>query len=162
MQTQVSTRLIPLSQGLWALVDATDYEALRQYTWSAVRQDKNLYAVTGAVREVHPQWSMHRLLLGFPAEGVDHINRDSLDNRRCNLRPASKSQNGCNYGLPAHNTSGFRGVTWDQARGKWSAQVRLNQRTYHIGRFADPVEAAYARDAAALRLHGKFAWLNFP
>lgn len=104
----------------------------------------------------------HRLVaLPGPGELVDHINRDPLDNRLCNLRSATKSTNGMNRGLNQNNTSGYKGVSWKKRRSKWTARVRVGRREVSCGYFIDPVDAAIAYDIAALRLHGEFAWTNF-
>lgn len=98
----------------------------------------------------------------WPDGDVDHINRDKADNRWCNLRLATRSQNSSNVD-PARrrNTSGFIGVTFDKARDKWRAQIRIDGRKVNLGRFSDPVEAAKAHDDAARKAFGEFAELNF-
>lgn len=98
----------------------------------------------------------------WPDRDVDHINRDKADNRWCNLRLATRSQNSANVALAARrNTSGFLGVTFDKSRNKWRAQIRIGGRKVNLGRFTDPVEAAKAHDAAAWQEFGDFAELNF-
>lgn len=90
---------------------------------------------------------MHRLLNKTP-EGfsTDHINRDKLDNRKCNLRSVTQSQNGFNRGLNKNNTSGHRGVYWYQ--NSWVAEIKVNFKKIHIGRFKDLVGAVSARKTA--------------
>jgi hypothetical protein len=106
---------------------------------------------------------MHRQILGAPpGQQVDHINGDTLDNRRVNLRLATHGQNQHNRGKYRNNKSGYKGVSWDKAAGKWRAQIKFNNKKYNLGRYHDPIEAALAYDAAAIRLHGAFARLNFP
>ena len=101
---------------------------------------------------------MHRHILDAPIGfEVDHINGNTLDNRRCNLRLATSTQNGCNTRRRSDNTSGYKGVCWDAQQSKWKARVQVNGRQYHAG-FHDTAEAAYAaRCALAERLHGEFA-----
>ena len=91
---------------------------------------------------------------------VDHINGNVLDNRRCNLRLCTRAENARNVKKSKSNTSGYVGVTKEGR--KWLATVRLNHKTYRLGRFEDKVEAARARDRKAIELHGEFASLNFP
>ncbi len=94
---------------------------------------------------------------------VDHINCDGLDNRRANLRLATRQQNKCNSRPRARRgTSRYKGVWWDKERRKWRAAVGYNGKTKHLGAFDNDIEAAKARDVAAKKYHGQFAWLNFP
>jgi hypothetical protein len=101
---------------------------------------------------------MHTLLLGVL--GVDHANRDRLDNRRKNLRAATPSQNVMNTGKRRNNTSGYKGV--DRRPAGWRARCRAAGVT-HFGGFHETAEAAAkAYDTLARRLHGRFAVLNAP
>lgn len=104
---------------------------------------------------------MHQLITG--RKYVDHANRDGLDNRRSNLRPATGSQSSANRRKQKNNTSGYIGVYWHERDGKWIARVRgKNGRVVWEMRFDDPEVAARARDAKALVVFGEFAVLNFP
>lgn len=96
----------------------------------------------------------------WPAGDLDHINRDKLDNRIANLREASRSENCANIGVPSHNTSGFKGVSYNRMMGKWTAYIRCRGRRYHLGAFATAEAAAAAYDEAAVRLFGRFARTN--
>jgi hypothetical protein len=78
----------------------------------------------------------------FPEGNIDHVNRDKLDNRICNLREANKSENSQNKSLPqSNNTHGFLGVTRDS--GRWAARITTNGKTKYIGLFDTP-EIAHA------------------
>lgn len=146
-----------------AVVDESDYAELSRFNWTANRSGRTFYAARSIVRS-NGRWSierMHRLILPDAPE-VDHINGDGLDNRRANLRPATRSENVKNCRRRTDNTSGFVGVTWRADRGKWRAYVRLNGHSRHLGLYATPEEAAVARDLAAIELHGAYAKLNFP
>lgn len=90
----------------------------------------------------------------------DHINRNRLDNRRCNLRPVTLSQNNCNRGIPSNNTSGYKGVWFDKCRGKWRGDIRVSGKKISLGYHDDPKEAVKAYNEAALKYHGEFAVLN--
>ena len=92
----------------------------------------------------------------------DHINGDTRDNRRKNLRAATYSQNNWNSKIPKTNTSGYKGVSWREGVNKYIARIGINNKTYHIGSFCDPIEAARAYDDAARILFGEYAALNFP
>lgn len=85
----------------------------------------------------------------WPPTTLDHINGNRDDNQPSNLRLASAAENNQNqHGLPAHNTSGERGVSWDAARGMWTARISLSGRQKNLGRFETKAQARAAyRDA---------------
>jgi hypothetical protein len=91
---------------------------------------------------------------------VDHVDRNGLNNRKANLRPATRSQNRFNQKRRRDNSSGFKGVRLSRSAQRWRASIRAEGRIYYLGGFATPIEAARAYNAAALRLHGPFALLN--
>lgn len=93
----------------------------------------------------------------WPPEDLDHINGDRGDNRLCNLREATRAENNCNRPKPSANTSGFKGVGWNSQRGRWQAQISLNNKGRHIGFFDDPEEAHAAYCKAAATTHRDFA-----
>lgn len=94
---------------------------------------------------------------------VDHINCDGLDNRRANLRLATRQQNKCNSRPNSRGgTSRYKGIFWAKDRKKWRAAITFKGKTIRLGQFDNEVEAAKVRDAAAKKYHGQFAWLNFP
>lgn len=158
-------RQIELSQGKFATVDDADYEFLRQWKWFARKApDGKWYAVRGKrtlLGARHVQ--MSRALLGVSGKVVvDHINGDTLDNRRCNLRECSTAQNAINRGTPHNNKSGYKGVSWYARFNQWRAVIRVNYRLVHLGYFDSPEDAARAYDMAAKEHFGEFAVLNFP
>jgi hypothetical protein len=91
----------------------------------------------------------------WPAAEIDHINGNRLDNRICNLRAATRHENGSNLRKPkSTNTSGYLGVTWSKQRRKWAAQITVNRKGRVIGFFEDPAEAGAAYLQAKRELHG--------
>lgn len=153
---------IPLTQGKFATVGPKDYTYLMQWKWCYAKDYDAGYAVRTDRINGQRTLRMHRVVLermGFKdfAES-DHINRNGLDNRRGNLRPATRSQNVYNRGKQKSNTSGYIGVSWSE--GKWRAYIRTGGKLIHLGYFDDPKEAARVRDKAALKYHGEFANLN--
>ncbi len=150
-------RRIPVGKGLFALVDAADYEKVRKYRWCASVHGRNVYAVTTINgRSV----TMHRLLMK-PRKGyvVDHIDGNGLNNRRCNLQVCTRAQNLANQ-TPRGGASQYVGVY--RYRDRWAANVSRQGKCYYVGTFDDEVEAAKARDRKAYELHGEYAYLNFP
>ena len=149
---------IPLTKGKVALVDDADYDALMVRSWC---YDKG-YA--WAKIDGRKQ-SMHRWLLGGP-EGleIDHINSNGCDNRRQNLRTATRAQNNHNrHRFPKNKrTSRFKGVCFHNKKDPpWRAQMTIDNKTVHIGYYDTEEKAARAYDAAAKKQFGEFAKPNF-
>lgn len=92
-------------------------------------------------------------------EVVDHINHDTLDNRRCNLRVCTNQQNSMNQRPQAGKSSKYKGVS---KTIKYQASISYNGKSIHLGVFDDEIEAAKAYDVKAKELFGEFAYLNFP
>lgn len=156
--------VISLTRGQEAIVDEADFEWLSQWKWYAYLNTRT--KVFYARRSLYPSktLSMHRVILGAqPSQIVDHVNRNTLDNRRANLRFVTVSQSNQNTRLlSARNKSGFRGVSWNRAAKKWQATIQLNARSVRLGFFNSTKDAALIYDTAARELHGDFAQLNFP
>lgn len=158
---------IPLTRGLVAIVDDEDYEWLSRFKWSIEQpnpQRQTYYAVRRqTVSRGRAIWvTMHRQII-CPVGGleVDHINRNGLDNRRCNLRPATRSQNLQNATKHYSGTSHFKGVCWSMRRHNWRATIKVGGRYIHLGYFEDEIEAAISYDHAAIAHFGEFARPNF-
>ena len=153
---------ILLTRGKEALVDDEDYEYLMQWKWSC---GKRGYAVRKQTLHGRMEWPlMHREVaqrMGLSTESeIDHRNRNRLDNRRCNLRVANATQQRANTNRRRDNQSGYRGVYWHRAAGKWAAQIAAGRHTTYLGVFRDKVAAARAYNKAALEHFGEFAVLN--
>lgn len=157
-------RKIKLTQGYDTVVDDEDFERVAQFKWYAWVGRTSVYAVRhpGTGKENRPLVYLHReILVSRPGYEIDHVNRDTLDNRRCNLRYANRSQNNSNKGKQKNNTSGYKGVHWGKACKKWVAMIRHKHCRYYLGIFSDPIDAAKAYDVAARKYHGEFAKTNF-
>lgn len=105
---------------------------------------------------------MHRFVIGAkPEQHVDHINGDSLDNRKANLRFCTLSQNQQNQKPRKGCTSRYKGVNFNKCTGVWIARINFpkNERAF-LGQFHDEEDAAIAYNVAAQILYGDFAWLN--
>ena len=148
--------MIKMSGGAVTKIDPEDYDKLSQYKWYLHSKGYACRDVGG--RKNRKTIFMHDEIMGHV--GNDHINHDKLDNRKQNLRPATRSQNQHNLSKFKNNTSGYIGVsktTW----GKWHAYLWNKSKRVHIGYFYTPEEAARARDEMAIKLHGEYANLNF-
>ena len=158
------TKLIPLTQGLHAIVDAADYTWLSQWTWRALNQPHGFRAVRDSPRAGGKRgliW-MHRVIMDVPdGVSIDHINHNPLDNRRSNLRICTIAENNRNSRSHKGSSSQYRGVHWDIPRGKWRVQIGSDKKVKHLGDYSCEIEAAKAYDAAARTYHGEFANPNF-
>lgn len=145
---------IPLTQGKFALVDDEDYEYLSKIKWYV---DPSGYVANKTKNVIF----MHRLVAKTPkGKSTDHINGNKLDNQKKNLRTCTTSQNMANRGKQVNNTSGYKGVFWSKAAGKWRAQIRHKNKSIHLGLFETKKDAAKAYNKKAKELWGCFAQLN--
>lgn len=155
------SKQIPLGgkhgKGKFAIVDDEDYEELFKYKWCLDAWGG--YAVRFDNRRMRGLIKMHREIMKPPDKShVDHINGNSLDNRRCNLRLCTSMQNIWNKRKKSGQK--FKGV--HPSGSGWRAVIQTNGKQHHIGTFATEIEAAMAYDEVAKREQGEFARLNFP
>ena len=152
---------IKLSQGLVAIVDDEDYKYLNQLKWF-VSGGKKKYAsrhhyVNGKDKIIRMQ---HLIMKTPKGKLIDHINGDSLDNRKENLRICTKADNNRNVGIRKDNKSGYKGVNYRESHKKFRAYISLNRKIFHLGYYNTVKEAALAYNEAAKKYHGEFAFLN--
>lgn len=147
---------IPLTKGKFAIVDDEDYEWLSERKWHIGGSG---YAVRFSKRKC---CLMHREIMKTPrGMDVDHINGNTLDNRKENLRNCTRSQNNMNRNAYRKTLSGFKGVYWDKEKHLWYSRITYSGTDFRLGYFRDPVDAALAYDDAARKHYGEFAHTNF-
>jgi len=156
-------KTIELTQGRHAIVDDDDYEWLMQHKWHYHRTG---YARRGSGgRKQHRKLYMHREIAKAPSGfDVDHINGNTLDNRKSNLRICTRKENIRNQKLISvkrRKTSVYKGVSWDKRDGRWIAQITVDRRSIRLGSFTNELDGALAYDEAARRFFGEFARTNF-
>lgn len=157
------TKEIKITRGMVTLVDDSDYEWLNQWKWYAQKGTYGKYYVmrTSMRNLVRSAFLMHRVIMDAPVGmEVDHINGNSLDNRRKNLRICTRAENGANRKKQKNNTTGYKGVR--PYFHKWSARLDHKKKSVFLGLYKTPEEAARAYDAGAKKYFGEFAKLNFP
>lgn len=93
----------------------------------------------------------------WPDDQIDHINGNGLDNRICNLREATNSQNSKNTKKPKNNTSGLIGVHFEKYTQRWRACIKVNYKQINLGRFVNFDEAVFARKEAEKKYFGEWA-----
>lgn len=135
-----------------ALIDIEDIPKISKYKW---HKRDNLYVNS------HKVGRLHRYLLKAPANlDVDHINGNRLDNRKCNLRLCTRSQNNMNKSEQSNNTSGHRGVSWSKSNSKWHSRITVNHKTINLGYYDNILEAIQVRQQAEKQYFGEFNKLS--
>lgn len=136
--------------GKFFYFDLEDYEIIKNYNW---------YIDTkGYVKTSNPDLRMHRLVLGISDSSImiDHIYHKKYDNRKSQLRVVTNSQNQMNRGIPIHNQTGFRGVSWHKRKNAWISQIGLDGKLKYLGIFKDFNDAIKARLDAERYYFGEY------
>lgn len=136
-------------------VDEQDRALVEQHIW---RVNSSGYAATDVCTQTVPRQSyvlLHRLLMNPGELHIDHINRNRLDNRRCNLRVCTQTQNNRNRCKQVNNTSGYRGVV--QYRGKYTVRISLNGTDTYHGYYTSKHSAAIVANIKRRELHGDYS-----
>lgn len=154
-------RAIKIVSGEFVLVDAEDFETLNKHKWyktknSKARPDRQQYIATTILPKITV--FMHRMVMKTP-KGLetDHIDGNTFDNRKSNLRICTKAENQRNAKLRKDSTTGLKGILWHRARKRWIARIRHNGKSIHLGTFINKDDARKARHEAEKKYHGEFA-----
>lgn len=143
------------------MIDADDADRVGQFNWRAAYREKGrcFYAVRSQKREGmrHIEQAMHGFILGM-REGfqVDHVHGRTLDNRKSQLRYATRSQQKMNSGLYANNKTGRKGIYWRERDQQWSASISVEGKQMHLGQFDRKEDAIFARQTAEQKYFGEF------
>lgn len=158
------SREIHLTQGYVAIIDDDDFALISRWKWQAAKRGKQIYATTdvGESRSDKRKLYMHRVILDAPENlTVDHINGNGLDNRRENLRLATRQQNVVNRHRTRQNPhSQYRGVFLASNKRTWFAQIVSGGKSIYLGTFPTQFEAAQAYNEASVRHHGEYGYTN--
>ena len=162
-RTLALLKVIPLTQGQFALVDDEDFEWLNQWKWYADRRSNTYYAkrlkcFNGGSQII----KMHRQILSVPkGKLTDHRDGNGLNNTRANLRACTKAQNTRNRRPQKNCSSRYKGVYWNKRARKWLVRIEFKHVRKYLGLYVNEIEAAKAYDRAANNLHGEYAHTNF-
>lgn len=155
--------ILPLTRGYCTIIDAADWGKTTASKWLTSHTNRKgntdrLYAKSS--RRHVPR--LHRVLMDTPQGLVtDHINGDSLDNRRHNLRNCTHAENARNRRKQTTASSPYKGVYPEPSKtSPWRARIWLDDRNTNIGVFKTAEDAARAYNEAALKHFGEFAYLN--
>lgn len=128
------------------LIDTNKIPEVSKVYWHVAKMYDNYFSVIGWVREKQKEVLLHRYLTNCP-NGllVDHINRNPLDNRMCNLRCVNTSENMLNSNTQKNCLSGHKGVRYRKDCNKFQARIMVNKKSISIGHFDNLLDAIIAR-----------------
>lgn len=153
--------VVPLTQDQHSLIDLEDVPEIGKYNWGALKGHSKYKTEYYARRNQHIKYKdkkqitktvyMHRVILNPKKDlQVDHVNGNSLDNRKSNLRLVNNRQNAQNR--HHSRTSKYPGVSWYKSNKKWASNIEINGKTKHLGYFDNEIDAANAYQKACSQL----------
>lgn len=149
--------------GYDVLIDDEDYEKITSKKWRPYKKDiprGRIYFTYGEYNgKNNDTIRLHRLIMNCTkgdGKVIDHVNGNTLDNRKCNLRFCTIGQNVTNMAKRRCNTSGYKGVTWHKQDRLWQAQIMVNYKHIFLGLYKDPKDAYNAYCEASKKYHGEY------
>ncbi len=134
--------------------DLEDFALIKDFAWYEDISSDGYKHLRASISKTRKKITMHHL---FGCNGYDHINRNPLDNRRINLRPATETENARNCSLSKNNTSGVTGVCWNKTNNKWRSYITINYERKTLGMFLNKEDAIRSRLQAEKQYFGEFA-----
>lgn len=153
---------LTLSDGTRFLVDLEDIPKIFNQSWHIFHSRQKVY-IRSWDKVKKRKVFLHRIIMGVTNSNlqVDHINGNTLDNRKENLRICSHRQNVLNREKHKNNTSGYKGVSINKNTSfPWKASIGVNKKRIYLGQFSTAEEAAKAYNEAALKYFGEYARIN--
>lgn len=138
------------------LIDKEDYDLVHKYCWFVFNSKSGKYIASHEPCSSKSLF-LHRMIMNCPDDYfVDHINHNTLDNRKNNLRIVSKSQNAMNARVRCDNNSGYTGVYWSAYKERWIAKIAKEGKDYYLGSYKNKEEAIEARKEAEEKYFGEY------
>lgn len=140
------------------IIDIEDYEKVKQYHWNKTPQNYIYTNIYSNGDGTHTALLIHRLIMGLDFGNklcVDHIDGNTFDNRKCNLRIVNKMQNNWNKTRPK-NKSGMTGVCKNSNCSTWQSNININHKKIHLGNFKSFEDAVKARIEAEKKYFGEY------
>ena len=156
---------------VYAIIDLDDLDRVRNYpyTWFAqYRKELDNYYVrctnyANIKAGISSVVFLHQFIMNAEGQDVDHINNNTLDNRKCNLRISEHKHNTRNrHGRNSNNKSGYRNVCWDKKCKQWKVQLQVNGKNAILGMFPEDKleEAGKFAEQMREKYYGEFAGLS--
>ena len=148
---------------VWSIIDLEDLERVRYsgLNWHVKYVNESYYAMTNCDKEEYGKTVeyLHRFIANADVgDVIDHINHNTLDNRKANLRYSNMAKNAMNRrGKNTNNTSGYRNVSWSKSYKQWVVQLQVEGKNTLIGRFDDVHEAGNFAKRMRLKHYGSYA-----
>lgn len=147
-------------KGYDVLVDDESVSLVNAYKWRVDDKGNRVYFSRRIYIDKKKTYaSLHRILADCKnndGKVVDHINGNTLDNRKCNLRVCTMAENTRNRKMQKNNTSGIKGVSYNKRDKRWTAHIRINNKQIHLGNYIDKYEAFEAYKKASVKYHGEY------
>jgi len=145
---------ILLNKGKSTSIDDEDYDKVKKYHWCVNDRGYVVCFFKDKKSKKNIQLKLHRFIMDAPkGKNIDHIDRNTLNNQKNNLRFASQLENVLNRKVFSNNKSGYTGVSWEKANRKWRAQIGINKKEFFLGLFSTKNEAIEARKKAEKNFH---------
>lgn len=136
-----------------AVIDLEDVERCNEIKWSVGKfgSPYDMYYL------VARGLTFHRFIMDAPkGMDVDHIDGDTMNNRKENLRICTRQQNSMNRKMNIRNKSGYKGVIWDKRTSKWMAYIMVNYKFKNLGYHINIEDAVVARSIAEEKYFGEY------
>lgn len=139
-----------LTNNQFTYIDSSDFRRLNKYKWYAIfdKKMKSYYAVGKVNGKLI---KLHRFIMRVYTNNnlvIDHKNKNTLDNRKKNLKICTQQENLKNKKIQKNNSSGFCGVYFNKRCNKWQSYIRVSNKRIHLGCFDNREEAISARSQA--------------
>jgi hypothetical protein len=157
------SKIVKSKEGYEIIVDDEDYDEVSKFIWRIRKKDIAIGKFYPYSHHYGRFIKLHRYLLNMtdPTIYIDHVNKNTLDNRRCNLRYSTPQENRRNSGKKIKASSKYKGVVWNKIHKKWLVRiVKEKGKRIFLGYFYNEIDAAKAYNEAAKKYFGEFAHLN--